>query len=244
MFRSTLLVALLVLVPAFVGDRAECKGLAPDSRASISQRTSTPDRYFVVVFSYQDADNHVLKSHTFATFVKVSHLDDAAGNAKQARFESRTISWLPAKFAETLRLSFFPTVGKNFTLGETLKFAEQLDVQVKHWGPLEIDADLYEHAVRRSEQLSSGDVRYQVYDSSKPRTKRAANVVHCIDAVAETAGKLTLGTVRGFAAGEQVVEHFRSHVKSAETPAWLYDAVVLADKTGSRPDTLLVRAAR
>ena len=244
MFRSTLVVALLILVPAFVGDRAECKGLAPDSHASISQRTLPPDRYFVVVFSYQDADNHVLKSHTFATFVKASNLDDAAGEVNQAGFESRTISWLPAKFANTLRLSFFPTAGKNFTLSETLKFAEKLDVHVKHWGPLEIDANLYEQAVRRSEQLASGDVRYQVYDSSKPRTKRAANVVHCIDAVAETAGKLTLGTVRGFAAGEQVVEHFRPHVKNAETPAWLYDAVVREDQTASQPDTLLVRAAR
>ena len=244
MFRATFLVALLVLVPAFIGYRAECKGLAPDSRPSVSQRPSTPDRYFVVVYSYQDADNHVLKSHTFATFVKASNLDDSADSAHQARFETRTISWLPAKFAATLRLSFFPTAGKNFTLGETLKFAEQLEVQVRHWGPLEIDVDLYEQAVRRSEQLASGDVRYQVYDSSKPRTKRAANVVHCIDAVAETAGKLTLGTVRGFAAGEQVVEHFRSHVKHSKTPAWLYDAVVRNAQDQAQAETLLVQASR
>ena len=113
---------------------------------------------------------------------------------------------------------------------------------MRHWGPLEIDGDLYEQAVRRSEQLASGDVRYQVYDSSKPRTKRAANVVHCIDAVAETAGKLTLGTVRGFAAGEQVVEHFRSHVKHSKTPAWLYDAVVRNAQDQAQAETLAIVA--
>lgn len=243
MFRSTLLIAFFVLVPALVGDQAACKGLAPRDPVSLSQRTSSSDRYFVVVFSYQDADNHVQKSHTFATFVKASNLDASAEDARQAHFETRTISWLPAKFADTLRLSFFPTAGRNFTLGETLKFAERLDVQVRHWGPLEIDADLYRQAVRRSEQLASGDVRYQVYDSSKPRTKRAANVAHCIDAVAEPAGTLTLGTVRGFAAGEQVVEHFRPHVKQTETPAWLFDAVMRAADAG-RTDTLLARASR
>lgn len=243
MFRATLLVSLVLLVPALLGDRPECQGHAPERHASVSQSAAAPDRYFVVVFSYQDAENHVQKSHTFATFVKASNLDDTADNARQARFETRTISWLPAKFADTLRLSFFPTAGKNFTLGETLRFAERLDVQVRHWGPLEIDARLYEQAARRSEQLASGAVRYQVYDSSKPRTKRAADVVHCIDAVAEPAGKLTLGTVRGFAAGEQVVAHFRAHARQTRTPAWLYDAVVRA-ADATPPETLLARAAR
>jgi len=68
--------------------------------------------------------------------------------------------------------------------------------------------------------------------------------VHCIDAVAETAGKLTLGTVRGFAAGEQVVEHFRSHVKHSKAPAWMYDAVVRNAQDQAQAETLLVQASR
>ncbi|MBA4019683.1 MAG: hypothetical protein C0483_21170 [Pirellula sp.] len=244
MFRSTLLLGLLILLPPFVGDRAECLALSPEENHPMATQSSVAERYFVIVFSYQDADNHVLKSHTFATFIKASNLGESAAHSQQARLESQTISWLPAKFADTLHLSFFPTAGKNFTLGETLKFARQLDVQVRHWGPLEIDAQLYHQAMLRSEQLASGEVRYQIYDSSKPRTKRAANVVHCIDAVAETAGKLTLGTIRGFEAGEQVAKHFQSHVTRPQSPAWLYDAVVRDAQTSLTPGTLLVGDAQ
>lgn len=181
-------------------------------------------RYFAVVFSYQDAENHVLKSHTFATFVKVP---GGAGDANQpADWNSVTISWLPAKFAETLKLSFFPTAGRNYTLAETLGFAERLGARVRHWGPIEIDRELYDAAERQAERLASGQVRYKLYDSSKQGVLGGkSNVLHCIDAVGNIAGPLQSGTARGFAAGERVVEHFRSHAKGGKAPAWLLTTV-------------------
>ncbi len=217
MFRATLLIALLALVPSLIGDRAACRGIAPRDPASVRNVRRPSDRYFVVVFSYQDADNHVLKSHTFATFAKASNFDLRSKTTGRRASKPVRISWLPAKFADTLRLSFFPTAGKNFTLGETLKFAEQLDVQVRHGARWRSTPTCTDKAVRRSEQLASGDVRYQVYDSSKPRTKAGGERRTLHRRRRRTGRHAYVGTVRGFAAGEQIVEHFRPHVKQTET---------------------------
>ncbi|MGC3970200.1 MAG: hypothetical protein QM775_23585 [Pirellulales bacterium] len=207
--------------PRVVGASAAKNAQTPQS---LPAPKASP-RYYAVIYTYQDAENQVLKSHTFATFVKAVN-GDVAADATAQDLETHDISWLPAKFSETLKLSFFPTAGKNYTVAETLGFAHRLGADVRRHDPIEIDAELYEAAVLQAKLLSDGSVRYKLYDSSKRGILRAkGNVLHCIDAIGNIAGEMHSGSVRGHASSERLVEHFRSHLKSEHAPTWLASMV-------------------
>lgn len=107
------------------------------------------DRYFLVSFSYQDADNTAKESHTFATLLRMrSKATDSSLNDgyvdEDRRIQAFTISWLPKRFKYNDRsLCVFkgfgshvfprlnqcrPETGYNFTLKETLEFAMRPEI--------------------------------------------------------------------------------------------------------------------
>jgi hypothetical protein len=244
MFR-TLLITTLLASASTVGlwkskcaaDLAFRPGNASAQPAGVSNvdAAATAPKYYAVLYTYQDGENHVMKSHTFATFVK------ATGNAAtKYSWEAYDVSWLPAKFADTLKLSFFPTAGKNFSVADTLKFAHRLGVEVRTVGPIEIDAELFAAAVRQTEKLAAGSIRYKLYDSSKGGVLGAkGNVLHCIDAIGNIAGDMHSGSVRGHASAERLVAHFQPHVKSQNVPAWVAEAVATRAGMTEHDGTLL-----
>jgi len=227
----------------FVSHQNHCSG---ESIPATSTQTSpsTAPRYFAIVYSYQDAENHVMKSHTFGQFIKVSGDDPA-----KAKLETRTISWLPARFAESLRLTVIAVPGKNFTLAETMQFAERLGTTVKHFDPVEIDAATYDRAIAQIERLNAGGVRYKMYNSSPDSvvTQSTAGVSHCIHAVGDVVGRIPTGIARGFEAGEIIRDHIASHVKldkTSKAPAWLYDVAAHTAETLDRPAMLATSNAQ
>jgi hypothetical protein len=223
----------------FVNHPKHCSGESIPA-SSTPTSPSTAPRYYAIVYSYQDAENHVMKSHTFAQFIKVAGDDPAT-----ARLETRTISWLPARFAESLRLSVVAVRGKNFPLDETLKFARQLGTSVKHFDPVEIDAATYDRAIAQIQRLESGAVRYKMYNSAPDAvvSQSTGGVSHCIHAVGDVCGRIPTGIARGFEAGQIIHDHFAKHGKSSAAPAWLSDLAARTPETAS-PPTMLVGNAQ
>jgi hypothetical protein len=244
MFRTLLIAGLLASASTVgvwkskcVADLAFRPGNASAQPASVSNAdtAATAPKYYAVFYTYQDGENHVMKSHTFATFIKAT--DNVAA---KSMWEAHDVSWLPAKFADTLKLSFFPTAGKNYSVADTLKFARRLGVEVRTVGPIEIDAELYAAAVRQTEKLAAGSIRYKLYDSSKSGVLGAkAKVLHCIDAIGNITGEMHSGSVRGHASAERLVAHFRDHVKSEQAPAWIAEAVAKRAGISAQGGTLL-----
>lgn len=140
------------------------------------------DTYYLIVFGSQRIPNNPNYSHSFATFVRSSCPDAPSGRAATA-LESHTISWLPAT-GEVRTLALTPECGRNFGLDETLALALNNKERVSLWGPYEIQPELYYRALRRIEQLESGQVLYKANDSGR-RSNEVSNCIHAISAVTQ-----------------------------------------------------------
>jgi hypothetical protein len=177
-----------------------------------------------------------MKSHTFAQFVKVEGDDPAT-----AQIETRTISWLPSRFGETLKLSVLAVKGKNFSLDDTLKFADRLGTTVKHWDPVEIDETTYVRAINQIDRLNAGGVRYKMYNSAPNAvvSQSTYGVSHCIHAVGDVCERIPTGISRGFEAGAMIHELFARNGKTTTAPAWLYEVAARTPEAAGRP-TMMV----
>ena len=116
------------------------------------------ERYYAVLFA--SGNGPVRLSHSFATFLKTETADVAGGPGQPV--ESFTISWMPA--SGTLRILGGPVQGRNFTLQESLAWANQRGLPTRTWGPFEIAQKLYDRAAKQKRRLESGAVAYKLLD--------------------------------------------------------------------------------
>ena len=125
--------------------------------ARLGEGENKRDRYFIVPFAYQNRWNNPKFSHSFISVIRV--LADGKqpslrsgyrrGRFKNRNFEAFTISWLPHDFDTNPHLCVFDgfgsridpnrnkcpiSVGRNFTLEETLKLAVKAKNAVAMWG--------------------------------------------------------------------------------------------------------------
>jgi hypothetical protein len=194
----------------------------------------TEVRYYAIVFAYQDARARPQKTHTFATFVKLS-LEDRPGALPIV--EQHTISWLPCNFASTYHLTIRPSAGKNHSLQETMYFAARQCLPVCHWGPYEIDECLYGRARNQIDFLNSGCVRYKLLEPIRRirAYHHTGGALHCTHAVTDLTGFVVTGFTRGYAAGRLTANLFSNHIRRA-APEWLYDMVLTAREADNLPD--------
>lgn len=196
------------------------------------------ERYYVVLFAYQDEPNRMSNSHTFATFVK----ETTVGNGKPA-LEQKTISWIPADYAEVLTIDHTKTVkGKNFTLDETLSAVARANakwrdagdptrMEVKSYGAYPLTKENFDKAGERIKALESGKIAYKMIDiRSRNRIKNEA--VNCIHSVSDIIPGLGTGTSRGYLATEKVRDHFAAHgyINPAEEDLSLVQALLKATR--------------
>lgn len=170
--------------------------------------TTFADEYFVMVSGYQDGPNTPRNSHTFATFVKVKTPWD--GIEPPVVLETKTISWLPEGFARDLTLRYDD--GKNYSLAETLSFADRmkrrgLSMSLCHYGAYPISPDVFEKAQKRIDYLNSGQVDYKMLDLF---TRRRGAAINCIHAVTDLAGFYKTGFMRGCEASGAAVNIYQS----------------------------------
>ena len=169
---------------------------------------NTRDRYFIVPFAYQDRWHTAQRSHSF---ISVIHLLPEGkqlgpksgfkrGKFKGRDFEAFNISWVPHDFDTNPHLCVFDgfgsrlfatlnkcpiSVGRNFTLGETLKLALNNKNAVGMWGPYEVRKEAFDLGVKRKRLLDGGTIRYRADDRLYRKDRVAINCFHAMAGLEE-----------------------------------------------------------
>src|SRR5258707_11763769 len=176
-------------------------------KAKISPRLGdgplTHERYFIIPFAYQDRGNHPEFSHSFVSVIRVFADNKPAKltpglptrKYKNWEFEAFTISWLPRDFLSNPHLCVFDgagsriipeknncpvSVGRNFTLAETIKLAVDAKNAVAMWGPYEINRIGFDLAVKRKRLLDGGIIKYRADDRLYRKDKVAISCFHAM----------------------------------------------------------------
>jgi hypothetical protein len=163
----------------------------------------TRDRYFIVPFAYQNKRNDPELSHSFISVIHLLPLGKQSGLGSGLRrgriegrdFEAFTISWLPHDFDTNPHLCVFDgfgsridpnrnkcpiSVGRDFTLEETLKLAVNTKNAVGMWGPYEIKKEAFDLGVKRMQLLDRGTIRYRADDRLYRKERVAINCFHAM----------------------------------------------------------------
>jgi len=139
--------------------------VAPAEEASgASEAAARVERTYAMVFGTQDPLNRARLSHTYTTWVRAQRAEDGSLEV----VEQQDISWLPSTFdGEVCVLGCRPERGRNYTLEETLAFAESSPrrLRVAVWGPYEVPRSLYDAARAEAAWLASGNVAYIAEDA-------------------------------------------------------------------------------
>ena len=168
----------------------------------------TRDRYFIVPFAYQNKRNDPEFSHSFISVIHLLPLGKQAGlrsGLRRGKFEGRdfeayTISWLPHDFDTNPHLCVFDgfgsrifasrnkcpiSVGRNFTLEETLKLAVRAKNAVAMRGPYEVRKEAFDLGVKRMRLLDGGTIRYRADDRLYRKNRIAINCFHAMAGLEE-----------------------------------------------------------
>jgi hypothetical protein len=162
------------------------------------------DKYYAVVFGYQDGRNRCCEAHSFAHFVQVRPQADGPAIVDEA-----TISWLPASGRVKLLKRAEP--GRNHTLKESLE-AVKPGIALAQWGPFEIKEELFHRAKKQAQLLSSGGILYKAVEPLAREAGRAVNCEHAISDVIHNPGEpfIKTGTARGHQGSYLVAVHLKS----------------------------------
>lgn len=182
------------------------------------------ERYFVIIFGYQDCGYHPKRTHTFVTFVKV----DQPCQHACTRVQAHTISWLPASFGSENECGFAPQRGHNYTLAETLHFAANMCLEVRHWGPYEIDRELYCLGMQQIRYLESGQAKYRMLAPLQrilSYHRLPGGAMNCIHATADAVGYLPSGIHCGYGASQMVVNLYEPYFLGRTCHPWVLQAV-------------------
>jgi len=169
---------------------------------------NTHDRYFIVAFAYQNRSNDPELSHSFISVIHLlpqgKKLDVRQG-FRRGRFQGRdfeafTVSWVPHDFDRNPHLCVFDgfgsrlfatwnkcpiSVGRNFTLAETLKLALNEKNAVGMWGPYEVKKAAFDLGVKRMRLLDGGTIRYRADDRLYRKDRIAINCFHAMAGLEE-----------------------------------------------------------
>jgi hypothetical protein len=172
--------------------------------ARLGEGRNTRDRFFIIPFAYENDGNAPEYSHSFLSVIRVLADDQqpklTAGLQKRTyknrAFEAFTISWLPHDFSTESHLCVFEgvgarlspsrnkcvdSVGRSFTLAETIRLGVHVKNAVCMWGPYEITKPAFELGVKRMRLLNAGTIKYRADDRI---TRKAGTAINCFHAMA------------------------------------------------------------
>jgi hypothetical protein len=204
--------SLLILLPVFLSGCVAfpVQPATPAKYLDVRSLDQAPscDRYYLLVFSSENALRQPRYTHTWATAVRVA--DKGAG--KQPFIEHHTISWMPTTLdIDPLRLQAEP--GVNLGLHDSItKVALANDERIALWGPYECRPSLYTRFVVQKQFMESGQMGYQCIDNvgEAARTGKACNCIHAITDMDSVHGRRQYPLTRyGFDAGLEITRRFR-----------------------------------
>lgn len=155
---------------------ALCAGLTLVTTAA--ELRAQADTYYVIVFGGQPPGfKSPKRSHTWATFI---HL------CPDGRAEEFTISWLP-QTGQVRPLALRPEPGRNYGLHETVDFCRKNGMEMRAWGPYQMEPMLWNLAVAHKDRLDSS-VQYKANDMGA-RDMRISNCIHAVAAMMREPGQ-------------------------------------------------------
>jgi len=169
-----------------------------------------------MMFAAQAEPNIPPASHTFALFAKVT------GDKANPQIQALPISWMPADLQiEPLKRD--PVPGKNFSIEESIKWAQTVNSRVSMWGPFPIKKELWEMAVVQAEKLNSGKMQYILLDA-RFRGKGASNCIHAVADMDGSQPAINTGVARGDEATKMVLSFFDPYIlPGRDSNRWLVD---------------------
>lgn len=176
--------------------------------ARLGKGDNPRDRFFIIPFAYQNKKNDPEFSHSFITVIRVFADNKQpkltpgfkTRSYRDRNFEAFNISWLPHDFMSNPHLcvfegpgsSAFPdknkcplSIGRNFSLEETIKLAANEKVAVAMWGPYEIAKPGFDLGVRRKQLLDGGTIKYRADDRLYRKDRVAINCFHAMAGLEE-----------------------------------------------------------
>lgn len=182
------------------------------------------DNYVVVFGSQRVPNNEPDYSHTFATFVKVAWPGD--GPCPPAPIvEHHTISWTPQNGIVRVN-ALLPECGRNYSLPETLAWAQANCMRTSMWGPYRCCPSLYCGAKKQLRLLNSGQVRYKANDVFCDSEK----VSNCIHAAAGVVGGMRLVIASpgwGETASFALLQRYQTEILDRQPTPWVASAIGL-----------------
>ena len=153
-------------------------------------------RTYATVYSWSDFAVTPRGSHSFATFAKI----DVETHQKMEQF---TISWLPADLTYSLISPAEPA--RLLTLGESLNYAAANGLEVRRFGPFELEPQGYAMAVNQYNRLArgiaSGTVLYKAMDGLTRAYHDGGDypysAMNCIHALGDAFGFMRTGAEIG-----------------------------------------------
>lgn len=131
-----------------------------------------------MLFSVEGPGNAARDAHTFASFIRVPDEED---DEDGLLIETTTISWMPTSL--NIALLRRPEAGRNLTLEESLRLAQDRNGMISAWGPFEIKKDLYDRGIAQAGRLNRGEIAYKALDT-RFRPDMATNCFHAISDIA------------------------------------------------------------
>jgi hypothetical protein len=182
-------------------------------------------RFYLLVFASQSTPKLPRYTHTWATVVRVRHLD----SNRPFEIDYETISWMPASLrvrAWDLRIE----PGVNLDLRQTIDLLCVQGQRISLWGPYEIEPELYRRVLKQKAFLESGRVGYQALDNLG-EAGITGNGLNCIHAVANCDERIACPVWNfGESAGESIVAHHADHgalVRPSQSHDWLISVLGL-----------------
>ncbi len=162
-------------------------------RQEVEYRTSIESiqrpAVYLYIFAYQGIKNLPIDAHTFASVVKV--------NADKSQ-SWMSISWLPEHYHRTRQICIFekmmgaftqdilgitdcePQSAHNYSLKETLEWAQEEEKTSGIWGPYLMKNEAYNLGLARLRELKQNKVKYIADDFKWRDSKLAINCMHAI----------------------------------------------------------------
>lgn len=227
--RSIAVLLALVVAPLAAGCAAQAD---EPGDVAVSQDALTARKHYLLMFGYEDARNSAPLSHTFATFLRADF--DGPGTANGRIVDQVDISWLPERFTgsvcvDALHLRCPPETGHNYSLNQTLGFAQAGRLRVAMWGPYEITGALFDRAKDQERYLDSGKSQYVANDLFLHRRAydRRGGALNCMHAVSDIAFFDRTGLNWGVRGSKIVLDNLRGYIVSPARADWVLPRIGL-----------------
>jgi hypothetical protein len=195
------------------------------------------ESYFMVVYGAEDGSENPLKTHCFATFIKLLKSADGQG---PPGIELRHINWFTRLGHESGvphgllndGLLERPEPGENRDTVSAFETAARHKLSVFKFGPYEIEKALYEHASRQIDLLegrvAGSRILYKQIDYGLREGSKivASNCIHAVSDVIREPTPLSTGLAAGRQAALLNVQHFKRWIKDpTKTHPEIWDVV-------------------